>query len=390
MRSRIATVVVAPVIVATLAWAGATAGSAAAATSPWRRVPTPNVGTLSNGFAAAAALSPSEAWAVGTRQTSSPSPDFRTLAEHFDGTSWSVASTPNGGTLDRLNGVVELAQDDVWAVGNDFDQTAQAYRTLAMRFDGSAWSIVPSPNGGTRFDSLQAVAAVGPSDVWAVGMTQTSGSTIRNLTLVERFDGTSWSIVPSPNPAKETDAWLLGVAAMAADDVWAVGFDQSGTLIEHWDGSVWTIVPTPPTGAGDELTSVAAIGPDDVWAVGDTRAAPAPARMLTEHWDGSAWTVVPSPNQGTQNNQLFGVAGLTSVDVWAVGVRVKPLPEGGFVNRTLTERWDGTAWSVVPSPNLGQDDVLLGATATGPSTVFAVGGFTNPAQRTLVLENDQA
>src|SRR5438270_10489087 len=63
----------------------------------------------------------------------------------------------------------------------------------------------------------------------------------------------------------------------------------------------------------------------------------------------------------------------------------------GSVNQTLTERWDGSAWRVVASPDVGGDDnVLLGTSAAGGSTVFAVGGFTNPSERTLVLQNAQA
>jgi hypothetical protein len=386
MRSRTTVLATALGCALVLGWTS----TATAATSPWAVVRSPNVGQLSNGLGGISALSPTEAWAVGTRQINDPGPDFRTLAEHWNGTSWSVATTPNGGTLARLNAVAEIATDDVWAVGVDYNQSAQAYQTLVEHFDGTSWTIVPSPNGGTRYDELRALAMVSPSNIWAVGMTQTSGSTIRNLTMIQHFDGTSWTIVPSPNRPNETDAWLLGVTATSANDVWAAGFDHVGTLAEHWNGTSWTIVASPNPVAGTNLfNAVTAIGPDDVWAVGESIVPGDPSRTLAEHWDGAAWTAVPTPNQGPLNNEFFGVSALSSIDVWAVGYRAKPLPEGGFVNRTVTQHWDGTAWTIVPSPNLGVDDVLLGMATTGPSTVFAVGGFTNPSQRTLVLLNAQ-
>jgi hypothetical protein len=387
MRSRTTALVAAATCALVFGWSSA----AMAAASPWTILRSPNVGQLSNGLGGISALSATEAWAVGTRQISDPGPDFRTLAEHWNGTSWSVALTPNGGTLDRLNTVAEIAPNDVWAAGVDYNQTAQAYQTLVEHFDGTSWTIVPSPNGGTRYDEIRGLAVVSPTDIWAVGMTQTSGSTIRNLTEIQHFDGTSWAIVPSPNRPHETDAWLLGVTAISADDVWAVGFDHVGTLAEHWNGTTWSIVPSPNPVAGTNLfNAVTAIGPDDAWAVGESIVPGDPSRTLAEHWDGTAWRAVATPNQGPLNNELFGVSALSSTDVWAVGYRAKPLPGGGFVNRTVTQQWDGTAWSVVTSPNLGVDDVLLGTAATGPSTVFAVGGFTNPSQRTLILDNAQA
>jgi hypothetical protein len=63
--------------------------------------------------------------------------------------------------------------------------------------------------------------------------------------------------------------------------------------------------------------------------------------------------IVPSPNGGTGYNYLASVSALTSNDVWAVGHN----NTGAFsINRTMTEHWDGTAWTVVPSPNLSIQD----------------------------------
>src|SRR5205807_217402 len=132
---------------------------------------------------------------------------------------------------------------------------------------------------------LRAVAAVAANDVWAVGVYDNH---INALTLIEHWDGSTWSIVPSPNPGVG-DTELYGVAAVAANDVWAVGYYVNGTspyltLIEHWNGSSWSIVPSPSPGSSvSELNAVAAVAANDIWAVGvyDGGA----SSTLIEHWN---------------------------------------------------------------------------------------------------------
>ncbi len=174
--------------------------------------------------------------------------------------------------------------------------------------------MVPSPNAGTS-DDLHGVATVSSSDVWAVGSyyNGTAGQT-----LAEHWDGTVWNIVPSPNSGSNGSA-LSEVAVVSANDVWAVGsyfngnFDNQ-TLVEHWNGSAWSVVPSPNVGI-DDLYGVAAVSSSDVWAVGYYYTNTGPIQTLVEHWNGSAWSVVPSPNVGTLDNGLQGVAAISGSDV---------------------------------------------------------------------------
>jgi hypothetical protein len=153
------------------------------------------------------------------------------------------------------------------------------------------------------------------------------GTTVQTRTLVEHWNGTAWSIVTSRNAT--TSNLLTGVAAVAANDVWAVGYtittDGSNqpdkTLIEHWNGTAWSLVTSPSPASNDTLTGVAARSAADVWAVGtrlDRSGAIPIGRTLTEHWNGTAWSVVASPNVGANDNLLNGVSAATG-DVWAVG-----------------------------------------------------------------------
>ncbi len=127
---------------------------------------------------------------------------------------------------------------------------------------------------------------------------------------------------------------MSGVAARAANDVWAVGQSASGSkpvqaFIEHWNGKVWSVVPTQHIGTSSGLSGVTAISARDAWAVGDADTA-----TLVMHWNGKAWSVVPSPNVANTLNSLSGVAQVpVTHNVWAVGLsRGESAP---YVGRTL-------------------------------------------------------
>ncbi len=87
-----------------------------------------------------------------------------------------------------------------------------------------------SPNVGTS-SALWAVAAVSANDVWAVGSDNNSSNVFQTLT--EQWNGKQWSVVKSPSPGSFNNQ-LLGVAAVSANDVWAVGHADSNTLIENY------------------------------------------------------------------------------------------------------------------------------------------------------------
>ncbi len=62
-----------------------------------------------------------------------------------------------------------------------------------------------------------------------------------------------------------------------------------------------------------------------MWAVGGYNSG---GQALIEHWDGAAWNVVTNPNPGTYN-RFFGVAAISSQNVWAVG----QFGNGGYIRR---------------------------------------------------------
>jgi len=126
---------------------------------------------------------------------------------------------------------------------------------------------------------------------------------------------------------------LTGVTAVATDDVWASGYEGNvdnqnfmKPYVLHWDGSSWTLSLTPNSGGeGSRLNATVALSAGDVWAVGQTQALNGEIFTLTEKFDGTAWTMVPSPSPGGTNgyrvDSLSSVAGLGASGLVAVGAR---------------------------------------------------------------------
>ncbi|CAN5139992.1 hypothetical protein BH20ACT24_BH20ACT24_12280 [soil metagenome] len=326
----------------------------------WRVVGSPDPGNFFEDLNAVDVVGPNDAWAVGFYDANGG--DWMTLVLHWDGSSWTLVPSPSPHpSINALNGVSALRGGDVWAGGfQGFDLGGK--ETLIERGNRGAWTVVPSANGGTAPNQLYALSARAPDDIWAVGEALTDS-------LVEHFDGERWSIVPSPNLPFGLP--LQDVVAIAPDDVWAVGFSgDPGSLDSmnaaiHWDGTEWNIVPTPQPGGQsvDELHAIDAIAPDDVWAVGEYWDEDADPQPLTMHWDGSSWTVVPN-DCGT----FVGLRGVTVISpdlLWAVG-------------DATTCRYNGTSWIKVPSPQprLQLNEIgypLQDVSGTGPNDVWAVG-----------------
>jgi len=297
---------------------------------------------------------------------------------------WSVVSSPNPSAYaDILNAVAAVSASDVWAVGSYYNSQKGVMETLIEHWDSTSWSVVPSPNANTTgANILTGVAAVSASDVWAVGYYYNSSLP---QTLIEHWNGAYWSIVPSPNPSITGQNVLTGVAAVSAAYVWGVGYYQatSGalqTLIEHWDGTSWNVVSSPnPSTTGNILNGVAAISADDAWAVGSYYDSQKNVlETLTEHWDGTKWTAVSSPSPGAYAyNILTGVAAASASDVWTVGYFQSS--NGALV--TLIEHWNGRKWSVVSSPNLsgtyGSANILRGVAVLSTEDLWAVGHYQN-------------
>jgi hypothetical protein len=348
------------------------AGPAHAAT--WSVITTPNVSTGFNLLAGVDARGTADVWAVG-RADHSSAPFTRPLVLRWNGTSWAPASTPALAADATLRGVDGNAANQVWAVGS------VGGATLTERWNGTAWSAVPSPNpAGATGAALDGVKTFSATSAWAVG-SHSATTAPHGRTLIERWNGTNWAVVPSPNPDAQVN-FLTDVDGATANDVWAIGNmgndGYGGTvagIVLRWNGAVWSQVAVPGA-AGDAtlrlpvLNDVHVVSANDVWIVGRAfhfglfRMVP-----IFMHWNGASWQsgFVPGAPAGGFN----GVTALSPTNVYAVG--------------EVTARWNGTAWALEATSFPGTP---VDAAAIGTSTIWGVGYRYDPAlaqYRTLAV-----
>src|SRR5262249_46482026 len=148
-----------------------------------------------------------------------------------------------------LSSVSVLSPCDAWAVGFDLNLGGGAFQTLIEHWNGSSWALADSPDPGSGDNFLNSVRAASPSSVWAVG---SASAATTSKCLIEHWNGTAWKTVPSPSPGGAFNE-LNGVRVVSASDAWAVGDYADGglskkTLILHWNGAAWKRVASPNPG----------------------------------------------------------------------------------------------------------------------------------------------
>jgi len=303
-------------------------------------------------LAGAAATSATDVWAAGSLSTQY---GFA-LVDHWDGTAWKQAPTPLAGccySAAGLSAVAAASPADAWAVGVKYAGASIGDdRTLILRWKARAgrWVKVPSPNpagvgGGAAQSALHGVAVLSPADAWAVGVARSGPSGQRN-TLIEKWDGTSWTVVPSPDPSRAgcVSDDLLGVAATRVA-AWTVGDYCGAALVLRLHHGRWQHVPAPapPAGTSERLASVAVTSATGAWAVGSIG-----DRTLILRWNGTKWVTAHAPSPaGATAAKLTAVTAVSPSIAWAVGQADYP----HHVTKLLIERWNGTKWTLVPVPN---------------------------------------
>jgi hypothetical protein len=408
-------------IAATAGGASAATGAIAATGSIWQVVSSvnPEAGQVTDSsLSGVSAVSATDGWAVGTFSDSDAL--SHPLVEYWNGSSFARVSAPEpAGKQASLSGVDELSASDAWAVGTSAEGVAGDNNTddepLIEHWTGSKWVMaagVSLPAGATG--DLEAIGGTGPDDLWAAGFSLSSSDGFFQL-LLEHYDGTGWKSVGFPTQdnacAIGASNCLLvpeGVSATSPDDVWVVGkvFEPNPTanFIAHWDGTKWSVVLAPclqgetvttacPLTSQDTngLTGVTAVSSTDAYASGsegNTNDQNVDVPYVL-HWNGTAWTLVKTPNLGGEGIMLNGITALSASDVWAVG---QSEGDTGLI-RPVTEQFNGTTWNLVPSPAPGSsstwsEDSLDGVASPGGGRVFAVGARDIPGEcclRTLAL-----
>ena len=222
---------------------------------------------------------------------------------------------------------------------------------------GTRWVIEPTASRAHLSNQLNGVSCTSASACTAVGGPPLGLPGNRAITLAERWDGRRWSIQPTPNPRGSAGAALWGVSCSSRRACTAVGLKGGGrytqTLAERWNGSRWSIQPTPNPAPASELVGVSCPAANDCVAVGNYSAPTGPIFGLIERWNGLRWAIagVVRP-AGADETFLTAVSCSNVRRCTAVGsFQLTTSPIGPY---PLAERWTGSRWRQQVTPGKGE------------------------------------
>jgi hypothetical protein len=347
--------------------------SASAADAGYHIVSTPNSG--SGGLLALSCPAPTHCVAVGQ--------SFKTgaLIESSDGATWSLATGADTGTNSSLDGVSCPTANFCVAVGSANGAI------LIETWRGSAWTIETSPNPANSGANLQSVSCVSRSRCVAVGGFAAMSTPLESRPLAESWDGTHWTLMKPPRPARKASD-LDAVSCPTATDCVAVGYanaPQSGdsvdaaALIEQLHGSSWSMDTAPDSGLDQTfLDDVSCVDRQTCVAVGWGD----PQRAVAMKLDGAVWSVTTTATPHDRD-LLQAVSCASATHCIAAGY------QAGSVPVTHVESFDGAVWTAVPSDNYpgANTNDLWGASCPKHGRCF-VAGFIRGiglGERTLVL-----
>ena len=349
----------------------------------WSIVPSPNVKFVENSLAAVSCATPVACVAVGDF-----TPDFA-LTLNWNGVSWAL-QMPLGNT--ELLGVSCVVPLFCMAVGNY--NTGAGFITVALEWNGTTWTLMPTPNPVSASNSyLVGISCAGVRDCVAVG-TYDVQNTAFNETLAEVWHGNVWSLSPTPNPTGF--AALSGASCVTSKYCVAVGTYNTGTgdlpLNEDLIGKAWKLkfVVPPATGAYTYMRAVSCVSKNYCVAVGNWSNGGYFVN-LSETWNGFVWTPqAPFGERGAIDSALLGVACTSAGSCMAVGGTNHYISDlQGLQGTSLAESWNGTSWSVQDTPNPAGTFIAMLSGVDCPVAVttdcMAVGSFTDGAGLTSAL-----
>lgn len=322
-------------------------------------VPTPNVTGVSNQLFGVGGSSPTDIWAVGDTGAIGNFCSLSTLIDHSNGSTWSISPSPNvpGTAFDRLESVTAVSPSNAFAVGQWSRTPCGNPHELSLRWDGHSWTVVPSD----ALDELSGVSSVpGKSgSVWAVGTHQPTkcGPNGCDSPVAKRWDANTGSWVKTSVPtSNNSPGRLSAVISLPGGKAWAVGSQGNvEPLVVHWNGTEWTLIPNRLPHS--ILTAIFASSDADVWTAA-VRLDPngfAIARYI-EHWNGSNWSVTKLPDR--PDDFIAAIGETSAIDVWAAS---SYFPTTSIYSELpLLEHYDGTSWSVVPTPANGVESGAAG------------------------------
>jgi hypothetical protein len=315
------------------------------------------------------------------------------LAERWNGKTWSIQATPGvpGGGNSQFGGLSCTSAQVCTAVGNYETSNDAVTKTLAERWNGKTWSVQVTPDPeATKVSEFDGVSCPAASGCVAAGYYDGSGG--GQVPLAESWNGTSWALQPPVTPSGAKVSQLLGVSCRAATACEAVGsYMPSGrtnaVLAEKWNGKTWAIqnVPVPAKSPDSYLQGVSCPAAGACVAVGHYYpSANGSAIPVAETWNGTTWRVqaVPAPPKAGQSS-LYSVSCTSAGACTAVGTyNVK---SGSQAQVAFAERWNGKAWAIQKLADVATVTSLSWVSCPTATGCEAVGGYTSNAGAQLPL-----
>jgi hypothetical protein len=307
----------------------------------------------------------------------------RPLAEDFSIRWQDVSPMPlNGVTTATFTGVSCASHRACVAVGNF--QTPSGFQSFSESWDGSSWTDARLL-ARSKLTSIAGVACPAPGDCIAVGSIAGTAST--RLPVAEHWNGVKWTLQKTPTRKGAARTLLFGVSCATRTSCFAVGFatnksNQQQTLAEHWNGKSWTITPTPdPAGADIELSSVSCPSVNSCVAIGSIVEG-----AFAQVWNGKSWkatSAVPNPKNAI-HSQLDGVSCPAAGNCIAVG---RTVLKSRIV--TLAEHWNGRKWSPqkAAKPGGGVVSQLTSVSCSAGNACSAVGIESVPTGAEAIAES---
>jgi hypothetical protein len=265
---------------------------------------------------------------------------------------------------------------------------------LVERWNGTTWSIEANPSlPGTV---LYGVDCMSPTFCMAVG-TRPVGRPVNVNVFVLRWNGHSWTTLGTPTVANARYPTLHAVSCTSTRSCLAVGEflppdGRSLPVTERWNGATWTrVVSQDPgeLGEGVRLPSVSCASAPSCVAAGEFELGGIgrPATYV-EQWNGTSWKIVKSADPTRSYSALEGVSCRSATSCVAVGRYQKPRSRFDFgPTMTLAERWDGKRWAIVPSPRPGvKVSDLAAVSCWSVAHCFAVGTQTGSTTNQTLTE----
>ncbi|HEY6730080.1 MAG TPA: hypothetical protein VI039_03545 [Solirubrobacterales bacterium] len=218
---------------------------------------------------------------------------YKNYAARWDGSGWELELPPNpkDEVAAPTHGILGLS-----CASSTFCVTVGAFklRPFVEHWDGSKWEIVPAPHPeGSPSASLEGVSCTSASACIAVGSVMDKKT--RTEPFAERWDGNEWSIVETPALENKGYVLLRSVACLTEGSCLAVGSsaypapstEAEVTVAMTWNGSKWTLQPSPNPKPFSQFAGVSCSARNACIAVGragtdwkaDAVAAPLAARL---------------------------------------------------------------------------------------------------------------